>query len=82
MLIYNLTAEQMCLYEVLKYIEDVITYAAQSITAITQALSFIVCFLLLHMELNSCLWELSSAWVGLQRGILQKLLDPYHQRHE
>lgn len=82
MLIYNLTAEQMCLYEVLKYIEDVITYAAQSITAITQALSFIVCFLLLHMELNSCLWELSSAWVGLRRGILQKLLDPYHQRHE
>lgn len=82
MLIYNLTAEQMRLYEVLKYIEDVITYAAQSITAITQALSFIVCFLLLHMELNSCLWELSSAWVGLQRGILQKLLDPYHQRHE
>lgn len=72
----------MRLYEVLKYIVDVITYAAQSITAITQALSFIVCFLLLHMELNSCLWELSSAWVGLQRGILQKLLDPYHQRHE
>lgn len=72
----------MRLYKVLKYIEDVITYAAQSITAITQALSFIVCFLLLHMELNSCLWELSSAWVGLQRGILQKLLDPYHQRHE
>lgn len=72
----------MRLYEVLKYIGDVITYAAQSITAITQALSFIVCFLLLHMELNSCLWELSSAWVGLQRGILQKLLDPYHQRHE
>lgn len=72
----------MRLYEVLKYIKDAITYAAQSITTITQALSFIVCFLLLHMELHSCLWELSSAWVGLQRGILQKLLDPYYQRHE
>lgn len=46
----------MRLYEVLKYIEDAITYAAQSITTITQALSFIVCFLLLHMELHSCLW--------------------------
>lgn len=37
MLIYNLTAEQMRLYEVLKYIKDAITYAAQSITGITQA---------------------------------------------
>lgn len=72
----------MRLYEVLKYIKDAITYAAQSITGITQALSFIVCFQLLHMELHSCLWELSSVWIGLQRGILQKLLDPYHQRHE
>lgn len=71
----------MRLHEVLKYLEDAITCTAQSITAITQALSFIVCFLL-HMELHSSLWELSSAWVGLQRGILQKLLDPYHQRHE